>query len=485
MHKILIKTFGKFDSDKLANFLLENKVEAKFQDFTNVDTIDENYAYCILKIDFEDEKQFEAAKIFASNNRHLKLCAYFENMNKNTVSLAHKIGCNKFCYDFDSMKRVIGTSAVKVNRNKSAFTKFKGAKLLLVDDVQINLDVLKDVLAPFYLELYAFTDPKAALEEANKTKFDLIFLDISMPTLNGFEFAQKIKRSKLNCATGLIFVTGNDEIKNEIKGYSLGSIAYIKKPVDVETLRAQVYGILETRALHNEIINEKENFIQMLSHDLMTPISAQICAIRLLLDEHFGQVNATQREILTEALSSNQYMSTMVRNVLAKYKYSEQAIEITLGEHKISENIQEILNDFRFMLSEKGVNARLLGNLGATVCYDEVEIKRVLNNLISNAIEHCVNNSEIQIEIKEDENQLYVSVSNKCYGISEKDLQLLFHKFASKAKKYRKIGFGLGLYICREIIEAHGGKIQARVEKDNIIFEFALPKVGAGALSKL
>jgi|GEM_PF-749672 len=497
MHKILFKTFRKFDSDELENFLLENKIEAKFQDFENVDTVSENCTCCILKIDFEDEKQFESAKIFVSNNRHLKFCAYLENMNKDTLNLAHKIGCTKFCYDFDSMKNIITNGAAKPNRSKSAFTKFRGAKVLLVDDIQINLDVLKGVLSPFCLELHAFTDPRAALEETSKTKFDLIFLDITMPMVGGFEFAQKLKKNKLNCATGLIFVTGNDEISNEIKSYSLGSIAYIKKPVDVETLRAQVYGILETRALQNEIINEKENFIQMLSHDLRTPINAQICAIRLLLDERLGHINETQREILTEALASNEYMSIMVRNVLTKYKYSEHAIEIVLSEHKISDNIQEILNDFRFMLSEKGINAKVAGSLEATACYDEVEIKRVLNNLISNAVEHCISNSEIKIEIKEDENHLHISVSNKCYEICEKDLQLFFHKFASKAKKYRKVGFGLGLYICREIIEAHGGKIRVRIEKgsasdleecgalNDIIFEFTLPKVEAVTRTKV
>lgn len=497
MYKILMKSFEKFESDELINFLLENEVEAKFQDFASIDTISENYTYCILKINFEDKNQLEAARIFVSKNKHLKLCAYLEKMNKNALSLAHEIGCNKFCYNFDSMKHVICSSLSKTSRNKSTFTKFKGAKVLLVDDAQINLDVLKDVLSPFCLELYAFTDPRAALEETNKTKFDLIFLDISMPMLNGFELAQKIKKGKLNCVTGLIFVTGNGEIENEIKSYSLGSIAYIKKPVDIETLRAQVYGILETRALQNEIINEKENFIQMLTHDLKTPISAQIGAIRLLLDEKFGHINETQREILTEALVSNQYMLTMVRNVLAKYKYSEQAIEIVFGEHKIGEDIQEILNDFRFMLNEKGASVRLLGNLEVKVCYDEVEIKRVLNNLISNAVEHCVNGSEIKIEIKEDENCLHVSVSNKCYEICEEDLDLLFGKYASKSKKYRKVGFGLGLYICREIIEAHGGKIQARIEKNfesdlegygalnDIIFEFTLPKVEATNTNKV
>ncbi len=431
MHKILIKTFHRLDSSELADFLSENKIEAKFQDFENVDIISENCACCILKIDFEDKEQFKAAKVFVSKNKHLRFCAYLENMNKNTLNLAHEIGCNKFCYDLSSMKNIIINSTTRINKSKSAFTKFKGAKVLLVDDIQINLDVLKDVLSPFCLDIYSFTDPVAALEEAKKTKFDLIFLDISMPALDGFGFARKLKKSKMNCATGLIFVTGNDELHNEIRSYSLGSIAYIKKPVDVETLRAQVYGILETRALQNEIIDEKENFIQMLSHDLRTPIGAQICAIRLLLDERFGSINETQREILTEILASNQYMSTMVRNVLAKYKYSEQSIEIVLNEHKISEDIEEILNDFRFMFSDKNISAKLYGKLEARARYDDVEIKRVMNNLISNAVEHCVNNTEIRIEIREDENYLYVSVSNKCYEVCEKDLQLFFHKFGT------------------------------------------------------
>lgn len=484
MQKILVKSFRHSDTTELIDFFLENKIEAKFQDFSNFDDDAENFTSCILKIDFEDEEQFRMARKFIEKNKHIKFLAYLENMNKVTLNLAYQSGCHKFCYDLESLKNlIIGDSLPRKAYKKSAFSKFKGAKILLVDDIQINLDVLKDILSPFCFEIHSYTSAKSALDKTNTTKFDLIFLDISMPEINGFDFAAKIKKSKLNAATGVVFVTGNDEIQSAIRGYSLGSVAYIKKPLDIETLRAQVYGILETKALQNEIIEEKENFIQMLTHDLKTPINAQLGAVKLLLNGCFGSVNDKQKEILTEILASNNYMLTMVRNVLAKYKYRNIAIELVKSKRKINNDIMEIINNFRFMLDKKGLNISVGGDLDIVIDYDEVELRRVLNNLISNAIEHCAENTIIEIVVRKDRNYLRVSVANRGCGIPDEDLSIIFDKYTTKARKYRKVGFGLGLYICKEIIEAHGGKIGARIEKSKdsnengriITFEFSLP----------
>lgn len=486
MQKILFKTTNRKSPKGLSDFLFENKIEAKFQDFSNEDEIAGNFNHCFLSIDFDSENETEIAKKFMNNNKHLRFCAYFENMNRNSLNSAHLLGCDKFCYDFKSLKNILSSSETKISRVKTAFSKFKNAKVLLVDDVQINLEVLGDILLPFCFEMHPHTSAKEALNAALNVKFDLIFLDISMPEINGFELAKKIKKSKLNSNTSIIFVTGDRELQSKIKCYTLGSIAYIEKPLEPETMRAQVYGILETRALQNEIIDEKENFIQMLTHDLKTPIGAQISVVKLLLSGKFGHITPEQKELISEILSSNKYMLTMVRNVLAKYKYENDSMQITKSAHKIENNIVEILNEFRFLFDKKGIKTKLSGDFGIDLRYDEIEIKRVLNNLISNAAEHCNPNSAIEIELKRVQDNLFVKIINLGSGLLEEDLEKIFNKYTSKAKRYRKVGFGLGLYICKEIVKAHGGDIVAKIQEakgvecknsKRIIFEFNLPIV--------
>ena len=106
-----------------------------------------------------------------------------------------------------------------------------------------------------------------------------------------------------------------------------------------------------------------------------------------------------------------------------------------------------------------------------------------MNNLFTNAIEHSEENSTIKAILSEKNGEIYFKISNESKNFSEENLKNIFKKFETDITKSGKIGFGLGLFICKEIIEAHNGKIRAytKKNKDNskekIVFEFALPKI--------
>lgn len=229
----------------------------------------------------------------------------------------------------------------------------------------------------------------------------------------------------------------------------------------------------------SEILKEKENFLAMLTHDLKTPIRAQIRALELLLDNYFGPLNPKQREIIEEILASNQYMQNLAENILLEHKTENEKLIIQKNKNDIRLTIENTIKSLKYILLEKNqiVNVQYK-DIQDTICYyDDIEIKRVLTNLIINASEYGFNNSKINIIIEKEPNNFKITVSNKGIEIANNDINSLFNKYSTNSKDYRKAGAGLGLYICKIIITAHGGTIEAKKQNGGItsfIFTLAI-----------
>ncbi len=240
---------------------------------------------------------------------------------------------------------------------------------------------------------------------------------------------------------------------------------------------AQIYGILKVRKLNNQLLLEKENFIAMLTHDLKTPIRAQIQALDLLLKDYFGALNPRQREIVNEIMASNKYMQNMAENVLTNYKTENGKLKIQKTKNDIKATIENTVENLKFIISQKNQSIRVSykGIEDTTAYYDDIEIKRVLSNLIVNASEYSFDNSTIDIIVEKKDNNFKITVSDTGLGIQQSDINTLFQKYSTNSKDYRKVGTGLGLYICRAIVNAHGGNIEASQPKDGgMSFSFTI-----------
>ncbi len=219
---------------------------------------------------------------------------------------------------------------------------------------------------------------------------------------------------------------------------------------------------------NNEILLEKENFIEMLTHDLKTPIRAQIQALNLLLKDYFGPLNPKQREIIKEIMASNKYMQNMAENVLTNYKIENGRLKIQKTKNDIKLTIENTIENLRFVISQKNqkINVNYKNIIESFAFYDDIEIKRVLTNLIVNASEYSFDNSTIDILVEKENNHFKITVSDTGLGIMNDDVDSIFKKYSTNSKDYRKVGTGLGLYICKAIINAHGGIIKASKPKN-------------------
>lgn len=229
--------------------------------------------------------------------------------------------------------------------------------------------------------------------------------------------------------------------------------------------------------LDKEIEAQKETFVATLTHDLKTPTTAQIKALEYLLGNEKTSLNREDKEILSEVYNSCKYMNKMVNNLISTYKYFDGKIELDYEYFNLVELLYECCKEIRYLYEERGQMIKF--EFGINQCFitaDRLEIKRVIVNLLSNAIAYSYKNSIIKVYIDESRDKASLLVSNNGDCIKEEDLETIFDKFISNACKYKKNSSGLGLYLSKQIIEAHEGLIFVKKLNEEYAFGFDLFK---------
>ena len=117
---------------------------------------------------------------------------------------------------------------------------------MIVDDNQFNIELLEETLKSLNLNLLSFQKPKEAAKIIDLEKFDLFLLDVMMPELSGFDLAEMIKKTRLNCDTPIVFISALADVEHKVKGFNLGSYAYIEKPFNIKVVKSQILNLLKT-----------------------------------------------------------------------------------------------------------------------------------------------------------------------------------------------------------------------------------------------
>jgi len=237
--------------------------------------------------------------------------------------------------------------------------------------------------------------------------------------------------------------------------------------------------VLRDVTVQKEIEKQKETFIATLTHDLKTPIRAEIRSLELLLKGNFGKLEKEQEEIISEILYSSRFMFNMIDTLLAGYKYDNGKVEIKKDYIDINEIIQSCSLELRHLINEKEQEVTLDFQEDKTKIYaDPIEIKRLITNLLSNAISYTQEKGKIKIKTEFQNNEVKVSVIDNGRGISPEHIPYLFDKYTSYSKRFRQVGTGLGLYVAKHIVETHGGTIQVESEEGKgSTFTFTIPSV--------
>lgn len=234
---------------------------------------------------------------------------------------------------------------------------------------------------------------------------------------------------------------------------------------------------------------QRETYISTLSHDLKIPTLAQIRALELLVDGNLGKVNKMQKEVLNLTLDSCRYMYDMLSTLLSTYKYENKDISLTYEKIQVMKLMDECFHKYVKSMHHKNIHIKVKAKEKFfTVYADKSQIKKAFENLIDHCISSAYENTEIVCAIKKTGNgkNVFLSLGFESPYISSENIENLFKRYSTAAEKMGKVGSGLGLYLAKQIINAHNGVIYAESKESNYnIYNIELPCINECKISAI
>lgn len=231
--------------------------------------------------------------------------------------------------------------------------------------------------------------------------------------------------------------------------------------------------------LITDITNEKqleslkEDFIATLTHDLKVPIVAESNMLNFFLEGKFGEINEKQQFALEGMKKSNRELVNLVQIILDTYKIKETGVKLYKENITLNEFLSDIIAEMQPIAAESNIQIKFNVSTNRSIMADKLQLGRVVKNLISNAIIHSNSSETIELETGEIPGYVTISVIDFGQGIPKEEIPLIFNKYYSSTKKFRKIGTGLGLYLSQEIINSHNGEINVS-STENVRTEFCI-----------
>ena len=293
-------------------------------------------------------------------------------------------------------------------------------------------------------------------------------------------------------------VTAHTEASELESAFAAGAIDYITNPLNKLELLARVRSALtlkqemDDRKLANIELEEKNReleeeplaktqILSTVTHELKTPLSSITGYIdRMLLQrDRVGPLNERQERYLETIQRNGRRLKTLIDDLLDVSRIESGSLELNLVELDVRREIEEVVSSLQDQIS--GKQQHLVLNISTNLPKlkaDELRFSQVLTNLLSNACKYSPEGGTTTITAEEQDGIIRIDVSDTGFGISKDDQSRLFGKFfrADNSLTSEVSGTGLGLFITKSIIEAHGGEIQVRSDEgEGTTFSFTLP----------
>ncbi len=352
---------------------------------------------------------------------------------------------------------------------------FKGSKILLVDDDRLNLKILCGMLKDGGFELAEADSAEAALVLYDKFKPDLVLLDVLLPGMSGFEACRELRKRHGAQTAPVIFITAKQEAESVVEGFNVGGVDYIMKPFRQKEVVARIGTHLEIRLLSEKqrtLVEQlsranaaKNKFLGMAAHDLRNPLASIRGLSEFLRDGTVGELTPDQLELINLIHQASQNMVELVNDLLdvATIESGELRLALTpvplmeLIEKSVMLNAMEAVRKKTRILFTECAHAPVLA-------LDAAKIRQVIDNLLSNAVKYSPPGSIVRVSLQPTPDGGHaIAVRDEGPGIPEGERDRLFKDFGrlSVLPTGGEKSTGLGLAICRKIIDAHHGTITA------------------------
>lgn len=372
--------------------------------------------------------------------------------------------------------------------------------ILIVDDRPENLISLQKVLQAHNFEVDTASSGEEALKKVLKNNYVLIILDVQMPDMDGFEVAEAISGFSKAKDTAIIFLSAvNTELKFITKGYLSGGLDYITKPVDINVLLLKIktfYRIYEQNRKLNEVQeklleeiefrkqaeHKKDEFISIASHELKTPLTSVKGYIQLLQRSLNRDDKTMAQNHLEKASIQLEKLNDLIVDLLDISKIESGKMKFNMK----SFCADNMVNNAIEMLQQSNPDFKItkIGKSDEYIFGDEMRLEQVVINFITNAIKYAPGTNQVNVTINIKDEKLYLAVKDFGIGISKEQQSKIFDKFYRVEENSNRFnGLGIGLYICSEIINRHGGTIGVNSMPDEgSEFYFIVPTTEAEIL---
>jgi len=348
----------------------------------------------------------------------------------------------------------------------------KGCRVLLVDDDRLNLRILRGMLKDEGYLLEDADSAEAALAKYAEFKPNLVLFDVVLPGINGFDACREIHRLYGSQSAPVMFITSKQESEDIVEGFSAGCLDYIFKPFHQKEVVARIRTHLQNRLLaekQRSLVEQlsqanfaKNRFLGMAAHDLRNPLASIRSLAEFLRDGTVGSLTPDQLELVNLIHHSSQGMVTLVNDLLDVATIESGELKLETAPVSLAELIEKsvLLNALEAARKRTQI---IFENPPAAppIPLDAARIRQVLDNLLSNAVKYSPLGSTVRASLCLSEGTQMICVRDQGPGIPENERDRLFKDFGrlSARPTAGEKSTGLGLAICRKIVEAHAGSI--------------------------
>jgi signal transduction histidine kinase len=350
----------------------------------------------------------------------------------------------------------------------------RSRKILIVDDDRLNIRILGGILRT---EGYVLADADSGehgMEAYERFQPDLVLLDVMMPGIDGFETCRRLKALHGDNCAPIIFITARNESDDVVTGLTAGGVDYLPKPFKARQVIARIRTHLQNQILAEqqkllvEQLNAadaaKNRFLGMAAHDLRNPLATIRGFAELLRESTESRITPDDLELLNGIHETSQNMLDLVNDLLDISVIESGQLRLEPRPCILSELIEKcagLRNGDATRKKTRIVVPETRGGIRVTI--DPAKMEQVVDNLLSNAVKYSPPGSTVTVLIHGDGQRCGFAVQDQGPGIPEKERDRLFRDFGRLSVKPTagEKSVGLGLAICRKIVEAHQGTITA------------------------
>lgn len=375
------------------------------------------------------------------------------------------------------------------------------SKILLVDSRAENHELLQGLLRGEAADILLARSVVEARALLGTHQFAVAIIAIHLPAIDDIAFAEEMRGNESTQSIPIIFVTdGLGDRSVAIKGFEAGAVDFLFRPLDERIVRSKVKVFLELdrqrlllqqqidhlEATRKELVlsqkklassnTELERFAYMASHDLKEPLRMITTYLSLLSREYQGKLDAEADSYIRYSVDGAKRMAQLVESLM---RFSEVGhSEPQMVKIAFEPLVREVAADLAAIINERQAEVTLHDL--PTITADRLLMRQLFQNLISNAVKFGGDSPRITISSRQNEQEWVFAIADNGIGIPSPQRDRIFEPFVRGHSKKKFSGSGIGLSVCKAVVEKHGGRIWVESEEGKgSTFYFTVPSMPA------